>query len=119
MRFEGRVAVVTGGGSGIGAATVRRLAAEGATVWVADRNAEAAQDVAGEVGGTALVVDVADDAAVRDAFGTVGAVDVLINNAGIDRWGFFADTTPEYWHDVVDVNLMGTMSCTHAVLAGM
>jgi 2-hydroxycyclohexanecarboxyl-CoA dehydrogenase len=119
MRFEGRVAVVTGGGSGIGAATARRLAAEGAAVWVADRNAEGAREVAAEVGGTALEVDVADDAAVRAAFDTVGPVDILVNNAGIDRWGFFASTTPEYWHEVMAVNLMGVMSCTQAVLAGM
>jgi 2-hydroxycyclohexanecarboxyl-CoA dehydrogenase len=118
MRFEGRTAVVTGGGSGIGAATVRRLAAEGATVHVVDRNAEGAEEVAGEVGATAIPLDVADHDAVNAALGGL-AVDVLINNAGIDRWGFFANTTPDYWREVMDVNLMGTLSCTHAVLAGM
>ena len=118
MRFEGRTAVVTGGGSGIGAATVRRLVAEGAAVHVADRNAEAAEEVAAEVGATPLTLDVADHEAVAAALGAV-PVDVLVNNAGIDRWGFFANTTPEYWHEVMDVNLMGVMSCTHAVLGGM
>jgi 2-hydroxycyclohexanecarboxyl-CoA dehydrogenase len=119
MRFEGRVAVVTGGASGIGAATARRLAAEGAEVWVADRNEAGAGEVAAEIGGSALAVDVSDDAAVREAFAGVGAVDILINNAGIDRWGFFANTEPEYWQEVMAVNLLGVLSCTHAVLPGM
>lgn len=118
MRFEGRVAVVTGGGSGIGAATVRRLAAEGATVHVVDRDAGGAEEVAAEVGATPVTLDVADHEAVVTALGGL-AVDVLVNNAGIDRWGFFANTEPEYWHEVVNVNLLGVMSCTHAVLPGM
>ena len=110
--------MVTGGGSGIGAATVRRLAAEGATVHVVDRNADGAAEVAAEVGAAAITLDVSDHEAVSAALGGIAA-DVLVNNAGIDHWGYFANTTPEYWRDVIDVNLIGTMSCTHAVLPGM
>lgn len=119
MRFEGRVAVVTGGASGIGAATARRLAAEGASVWIGDVDEAEAEGVAAEIGGQAVALDVSDDAAVRQALDGIGPVDVLINNAGIDRWEFFAATTPDYWREVIAVNLVGTMSCTHAVLPGM
>jgi 2-hydroxycyclohexanecarboxyl-CoA dehydrogenase len=122
-RFEDRVAVVTGGASGIGAAVVRRLASEGARVAVADLDAERAGAVAKEVGGAPARVDVADVESVRAAFAEIerelGPVDVLVNNAGVDRFAFFVDTTPADWDFVLGVNLRGTMACTHAVLAGM
>jgi 2-hydroxycyclohexanecarboxyl-CoA dehydrogenase len=119
MRLDGRVALVTGGASGIGAATARRLAAEGADVWIGDVDEAGAGEVAAEVGARAVRLDVADDPGAREAIGGIGRVDVLVNNAGIDRWGFFADTEPAYWHEVIAVNLIGTMTCTQAVLPGM
>src|SRR5689334_9825728 len=86
-RLEGRVAVITGAGSGIGLATARRFAAEGAKVVAVDLNGEAAKAAADEVGGEAVTVDVADEAQVRDLFDGVaerhGRVDVAFNNAGI------------------------------------
>ncbi len=118
-RFDGTVAVVTGGGSGIGAAIVRRLASEGATVTVADLDAARAGAVAKEVGGAAVQLDVSDPAAVRAAFDEIGPIDLLVNNAGVDRFAFFVDTVPDDWDFVLGVNLRGTMACTHAVLGGM
>lgn len=124
MRLEGKIALVTGGASGIGAATVRRLAAEGARVAVADVQEEAARAVAGEVDGAAVLMDVADAASVRagvqhavEALG--GPVEILINNAGTDRFAFFVHTDEELWDFVLGVNLRGVIAVTHAVLPGM
>jgi 2-hydroxycyclohexanecarboxyl-CoA dehydrogenase len=118
-RLDGRTAVVTGGAAGIGAATVRRFAAEGATVVVADLDKPAAKQLAEEVGGLAVTLDVADTDAVHDVFAGLGPVDVLVNNAGGDRTAFFVDTTPADWDRWIAVNLRGTLACTHAVLPGM
>ena len=86
-RFDGRGIVVTGGASGIGAATCRRLARDGARVGVLDRNADGATAVAAEVGGLALVADVGDsaavDAALARADGELGGLRGLVNNAGV------------------------------------
>ena len=85
--LAGQVALITGAGSGMGAAFARRLAADGAHVVVTDINADSAATVAGEIGGTALTLDVADSAAFDAAVDTTvarhGRIDVLINNAGI------------------------------------
>ena len=117
------VAFVTGGASGIGAATARRLAKEGMQVVVADRNAEGAREIAEEIDGIAITVDItnADEvrAAVRGAEEAVGPIDVLVNNAGADRFAFFVDTDESQWDTVLAVNLRGTIACTHAVLPGM
>lgn len=122
-RFEGLRALVTGGASGIGAATVRRLADEGALVVVADIDEEGAGKVAAEVGGVPLLLDVADTPAVRLSIaaveGDVGPIDVLVNNAGTDRMAFFVDTDETDWMRTIGINLIGTMACTHAVLPGM
>jgi 2-hydroxycyclohexanecarboxyl-CoA dehydrogenase len=122
-RFEDTTALVTGGASGIGAATVRRLADEGAFVVVADIDEEGAGKVAAEVGGVALVLDVADVPGVRGSItavqADVGPIHVLVNNAGTDRMAFFLDTDEADWTRVLGINLVGTMACTHAVLPGM
>jgi 2-hydroxycyclohexanecarboxyl-CoA dehydrogenase len=119
MRFEGRTALVTGGASGIGAATCRRLAAEGAHVAVTDLNAEGAREVAGEISGEAFELDVRDAAAARSVSEQFGRIDVLVNNAGYDEFGFFQHTTEEQWDRVLAVNLRGVIAVTHAVLPGM
>jgi len=119
MRLEGRNALVTGGGSGIGAATAARLAAEGAEVWVGDIDAESAARVAGEVNGQALTLDVTDPESAKAAVEATGTLDVLVNNAGTDEFGFFVYTTPEQWQRILAVNLGGVLNCTHAALPGM
>jgi 2-hydroxycyclohexanecarboxyl-CoA dehydrogenase len=119
VRLEGRKALVTGGASGIGAAVAARLAAEGAEVWVGDVNVPGAEKVAGEIAGHALELDVADLDSARAAVAAVGAVDVLVNNAGTDEFGFFTQTTPEQWARVIAINLTGVLNCTAAALDGM
>jgi 2-hydroxycyclohexanecarboxyl-CoA dehydrogenase len=119
MRLEGKKALVTGGASGIGAATAARLAAEGAEVWVGDLDLEGAEKVAGEIAGHAVSLDVTDLDAARAAVETVGELHVLVNNAGMDNFGFFVYVSQEQWQQVLDVNLGGVMNCTHAALAGM
>jgi 2-hydroxycyclohexanecarboxyl-CoA dehydrogenase len=123
MRLEGRVALVTGGASGIGAATCRRLAGEGARVAVTDLNLEGAGEVAAEVSGTAHELDVRSvdsiATAVRGAEEELGPIDVLVNNAGYDEFGFFVKTDEAMWDRVLGVNLRGVIAVTHAVLPGM
>jgi 2-hydroxycyclohexanecarboxyl-CoA dehydrogenase len=123
MRLEGRTALVTGGAGGIGAATARRLAAEGARVALGDLDLDTARAVAAEIDGVATELDVTDTgsvgravAAVGDAF---GPVDVLVNNAGTDRFAFFVKTDEALWDFVLGVNLRGVLACTHAVLGSM
>ena len=120
MRLEGRKALVTGGASGIGAAIARRLAAEGAEVTIGDLNLEGASEVAGEISGLAIELDVTDLGSAEGAVESAGApIDILINNAGTDDFGFFVDMTPERWEKVLAVNLTGVLNCTHAALPGM
>lgn len=120
MRLEGRKALVTGGASGIGAAIAARLAAEGAEVWVGDVDTEGAERVAGEIAGHAVDLDVTDLASAEAAVAAAGdTLDVLVNNAGLDEFGFFTQTSPEQWQKVLAVNLVGVLNCTHAALPGM
>ncbi len=119
VRLEGRKALVTGGASGIGAATARRLAAEGAQVVIGDVDTDGAERVAGEISGTAARLDVTDPASSAAVVDEHGPFSILVNNAGTDEFGFFADTDPGVWERVIGINLIGVMACTHAVLPGM
>ncbi|HJO37735.1 MAG TPA: SDR family oxidoreductase [Vicinamibacterales bacterium] len=111
--LRGKRVLVTGGASGIGAATAARFLEEGASVCVIDRSADARERIGKELPGLSGVLDadVADRDAVEAAFATavqhMGAVDVLINNAGISIRHAFVDITPEEWDDVLAVNLTG------------
>jgi 2-hydroxycyclohexanecarboxyl-CoA dehydrogenase len=120
VRLEGRKALVTGGAGGIGAAIARRLSAEGAEVTVGDLNLEGATDVAGEISGLPIQLDVTDLGSAEAAVESAGVpIDVLVNNAGTDEFGFFSQTTPEQWQKVIAVNLNGVLNCTFAALPGM
>src|SRR5438105_6479254 len=123
MRLEGRRALVTGGAGGIGAATCRRLAAEGAAVAVTDLDLDGAREVATEIGGGAYELDVRSTDSIHAAVGAAEAdlqpLDVLVNNAGYDEFGFFVNTDEDMWDRVLAVNLRGVIAVTHAVLPGM
>ena len=111
-----RVVVVTGAGRGIGAATTMRLADEGFHVVVVDLDGAAAERVASRVGGTAAQLDITDkDAALRLA-ASLPRVDALVNNAGIFPPAPIADVSPEQFRKVMDVNVLGTLIMTQAVL---
>ncbi|MFZ4067801.1 MAG: SDR family NAD(P)-dependent oxidoreductase [Phenylobacterium sp.] len=124
-RFEGKVAVITGGASGIGAAAARRFHAEGASVLLADLNAEAGAALAAELGdGRARFrrVDVAVwpevDALVADAVQAFGGLDILFNNAGIGSFSNVADLAVEDWRRVIDVDLSSVFyGCKAAIPA--
>src|SRR5262249_24577032 len=118
-RLEGRKALVTGGASGIGAAIVGRLAAEGAEVTIGDINMDKAADVAGEVDAEIIRLGGTDPDSARGAIEGLGTLDVLINNAGTDEFAFFTETDPGVWERVIAVNLIGVLSCTHAALPAM
>jgi 2-hydroxycyclohexanecarboxyl-CoA dehydrogenase len=123
MRLEGKVALVTGGASGIGAATARRLASEGARVAIGDINEQGAREVAGELDGFAVELDVTDTSSVRSAVAAaqeqLGDIDVLVNNAGTDLFSYFVNSDEGLWDFVLGVNLKGVLAVTHAVLGGM
>jgi 2-hydroxycyclohexanecarboxyl-CoA dehydrogenase len=123
VRLAQRTALVTGGASGIGAATCRRLAAEGARVAVTDLNLDGARDVAGDLEGGAYKLDVGSDDSIRGAVAAaeadLGPIDVLVNNAGYDEWSWFTDTDRGLWDRVLAVNLRGVIAVTHALLPGM
>jgi NAD(P)-dependent dehydrogenase (short-subunit alcohol dehydrogenase family) len=108
-----RIAIVTGGGSGIGAALSRALAADGDTVVVADVDGEAAERVAGEVGGSASKVDVRDATAVAalvaETVASHGRLDLMVNNAGIGVGGDLLELSVAHWDRIIDVNLRGVV----------
>src|SRR5829696_8880485 len=109
-------ALVTGAGSGIGAAVARRLAAGGATVTLGDVNAQAAEAVAAELGARAVALDVRDEAEVAAA---TNGVEILVNVAGIGSTTNAPDTTLEVWEDVFAVNARGTFLCCKHAIPGM
>jgi 2-hydroxycyclohexanecarboxyl-CoA dehydrogenase len=123
-----RVAIVTGGGSGIGLAIAERLSADGHAVAVFDRNAESAEAAAKTIeaaGGTAigLTVDVTDrpgiDAAVTETRQRLGRPTILVTSAGLDGFDPFLKITAEKWNAIMAVNLTGTFDCCQAVVPDM
>lgn len=125
QRLRDRVAIITGGASGIGLATAHRFAAEGARVVVADLDEATGQRAADEVGGVFRTVDVADEASVNALFDGVaaelGAVDIAFNNAGISPADDDSIETTELpaWDRVQDVNLKSVYLCSRAALRHM
>jgi NAD(P)-dependent dehydrogenase (short-subunit alcohol dehydrogenase family) len=130
MDLEGRVAIVTGGGTGLGAEVSRQLATAGVRVAVNySRSADAAQELAATLSTPAVAVraDVRNDDDVRHMVGDVeraleGPVEVLVNNAGVTTYVPAPDLDPisdEDWHAILDVNVVGTWRCIRAVATGM
>lgn len=115
----GQRAFVTGGSKGIGAAIVRRLAAEGARVVIAAQDMVSAERLADEVGGQAVRLDVTDLAEVQRVVTETGPFEILVNNAGMDQHNFFSNSTVEEWRYLLAVNLEAVFATTHAVLPSM
>ncbi|MDD5174854.1 MAG: SDR family oxidoreductase [Sterolibacterium sp.] len=117
--LAGRRAFVTGGSSGIGAAIVRRFAAEGATVVIASRDLLPARALVEETGASVVQLDVTDLQAAHDAVTATGPFDILVNNAGIDQHAYFTKTTFADWRQLLAVNLEAVFATTHAALPAM
>src|SRR4051812_21747754 len=122
MELSGTVALVTGASSGIGRATARRLAAEGASVALVARRADRIEELAGELGDRALPIeaDVTDRAAAEGAVqrtvDELGRLDVLVNNAGVMLLGPIQNAPVEEWERMVEVNVLGLLYCARAAL---
>jgi len=127
FRLDGKVAVVTGGGQGIGEAICRRLAAAGATVGVFDMAEASATKVASEIGGVPMVGDLTKEADIERVFAEItskaGPVDILVNNAGVasrkNRDVPIWELVREDWEFVLGINVVGLALCCKAVLPGM
>jgi 2-hydroxycyclohexanecarboxyl-CoA dehydrogenase len=128
QKLKNKIVIVTGGAGGIGGATCRRFAAEGAKVAVFDMNFEAATQVAQDIqaaGGQAAAFkcDITHraevDAAVAATEAQLGPIDVLVNNAGWDVFKPFTKTTPDQWERLIAINLTGALHMHHAVLPSM
>lgn len=126
--LNGKVAIVTGGGGGIGGAACKRFGAAGAKVGVLDINLDAAKEIADQInkdGGTAVpvMVDITDLDVVKTAVSTVeealGPTDILVNNAGWDLFRPFLKTEPDHWQKLININLVGALNMHYAVLPGM
>lgn len=124
-KLDEKIAIVTGGGQGIGRATAEKLAAEGAVVVVADLDEDAAKQVAASLGEEAAGIrtDVTSrdsvDAMVAEVRRRYGRIDVLVNNAGWDKAGPFVDSDPADWDRIVQINLYGVLNTSKAVLPVM
>src|SRR5881227_4417410 len=129
MKFERQVAVVTGAGRGIGRAIALRFGSEGARVACVSRTAENAKKIADEINGVqseaakAYAVDVADHPAVQKIGARIledfGRADILVNNAGVTRDALAMRMSLEDWDDVINTNLRGAFSFTHALVRAM
>ena len=123
MELRGKISVITGGGSGIGAACARAFATEGARVVVADRNAEAARAVAGEIGGLAVGCDVRRpsdiEALVRAAEKAYGPIDLFFSNAGIASGTDPLETSLEVWQEQWEIHVLSHVHAVRAVLPRM
>src|SRR5690242_13858615 len=127
--LEGKIAWITGGGTGIGRSGAGALAEAGAKVWVSGRRREqldAVVDVIRSAGGkaAAAVLDVADAGAAAAVAGSIldedGALDILVNGAGVNAPNrYFRDLTPEAWDRVMTINVNGAFHCIQAVLPSM
>jgi meso-butanediol dehydrogenase/(S,S)-butanediol dehydrogenase/diacetyl reductase len=122
-RLDGRVAIVSGGGTGIGAATARLFASEGAKVVVTGRRPEPIEAVAVEIDGRAVPGDTSDDERVRDAVATAvgafGGLDLVVANAGLGFGGATADVDDEHWQRTLDVNLTGAFRLARAAIPSL
>lgn len=129
LDLSGKTALVTGAGRGIGLGIARVLGRQGAALLINDLFEERAREACTQLQqegftATALPFDTTDYEAVSKAVKHCDGIDILVNNAGIPgqqgmQLQAFADTSPETWRPMVDVNLYGTFNCTHAVLSGM
>ncbi len=133
FRLDGKTALITGSGAGLGVGIARAMGGQGARVVVNDMNPALAEDTAAKLtaeglAATAVPFDVTDGEAVKAGIARIerdiGPIDILVNNAG-NMGGRryvptpFAQTLPEFWHPFIAVNLMGVLYCTHAVISGM
>jgi 2-hydroxycyclohexanecarboxyl-CoA dehydrogenase len=120
MGLEGKIAIVTGAGQGIGRGIATKLAAEGATVVVTDINEDTAKETAATIGGVGIRTDVTSresvEAMVEQVMRQFGRIDVLVNNAGWDKSGPFVDSDPADWDRIIAINLYGVLHTTKAVL---
>jgi 3alpha(or 20beta)-hydroxysteroid dehydrogenase len=118
-RLDGKVALVTGAARGIGEATARAFAAEGADVVLADKRDDVGRAVADQLGARYVSLDVTSEAAWADAVASIGGLDVLVNNAGIMRVAPLLDTDLETFRKVVDTNLVSAFLGMKAVVPSM
>jgi NAD(P)-dependent dehydrogenase (short-subunit alcohol dehydrogenase family) len=123
IELSGKVTIVTGGASGIGAAACRALAAAGARIAVVDRDAERCAAVASEVDGLAVIADVGNEvsvtAMVAEVSARLGPIDVCFSNAGVASGGDILSTEPEVWNEQWAINVMAHVYAVRAVLPGM
>ena len=119
-KLEGKIAIVTGAGQGIGRGIATKLAAEGATVVVTDINPDTAKETAAAIGGEGIRTDVTSresvEAMVEQVMRQFGRIDVLVNNAGWDKAGPFVDSDPADWDRIIAINLYGVLHTSKAVL---
>lgn len=116
--LSGKTVLVTGGGGAIGSAICRRFSEAGSRVLVADRNRAAAEGTAGRLKGKPLVFDISNYQEAKQILAKE-TIDVLVNNAGWDRFQNFLDTKPEEWEELIAINLRGPLNMHHLVAPGM